>query len=83
MASSAAAGSYADGCGFDSRLPVWGSCALSKMMHISLIGEAKLFLCVCVLGWGEVGINDYNYFMLINHSGLLSLDMCKPFPSGA
>lgn len=25
----------------------------------------------------------FNYFMLINHSGLLSLDVCKRFPSGA
>lgn len=29
-------------------------------------------------GWK---MNVFNYFMLINHSGLLSSDMCKPFPS--
>lgn len=28
-------------------------------------------------------MNVFNYFMLINHSGLLSLDVCKRFPSGA
>lgn len=28
-------------------------------------------------------MNVSNYFMLINHSGLLSLDVCKRFPSGA
>lgn len=28
-------------------------------------------------------MNVFNYFMLINHSGLLSLDVCKCFPSGA